>query len=112
MFYVIYYIQITFARAVFHFNFHLIFFLFYSCLPLDAKNSFHNFVFDFIICALTQEKREELSLFLTSMKERVSKLTYPHAPTLRENVVYNEWQFQALVTGNRTENQFHRSCKK
>ena len=36
----------------------------------------------------------------------------PHAPTLLENVVYNEWQFQLLVTGNRTENQFHLSCTK
>ena len=37
------------------------------------------------------------------MKERVSKLTYPYAPTLLENAVYNEWQFQALGTGNRTK---------
>ena len=35
-----------------------------------------------------------------------------HAPTLLENVVYNEWQFQALVTGNRTENHFHLNCTK
>ena len=27
----------------------------------------------------------------------------PHAPTLLENAVYNEKQFQALVTGNRTK---------
>ena len=27
----------------------------------------------------------------------------PHAPTLLENAVYNEWQFQALGTGNRTK---------
>ena len=26
-----------------------------------------------------------------------------HAPTLLENDGYNEWQFQALVTGNRTK---------
>ena len=26
-----------------------------------------------------------------------------HAPTLLENAVYNEWQFQALGTGNRTK---------
>ena len=37
------------------------------------------------------------------MKERVSKPHIPHAPTLLENAVYNEWQFQALVTGNRTK---------
>ena len=36
----------------------------------------------------------------------------PHAPTLLENAVYNEWQFQELVTGNQTENQFHLSCTK
>ena len=36
----------------------------------------------------------------------------PHAPTLPEIAVYNEWHFQALVTGNRTENQFHLSCTK
>ena len=30
------------------------------------------------------------------MKERVSKLTYTtYAPTLLENALYNEWQFQA-----------------
>ena len=45
------------------------------------------------------------------MKERVSKQAHiPHAPTLLENAVYNEWQFQALVTVNQTENQFHLSC--
>ena len=26
-----------------------------------------------------------------------------HAPTLLEKAVYNEWQFQALGTGNRTK---------
>ena len=26
-----------------------------------------------------------------------------HAPTLLENAVYNEWQFQALGMGNRTK---------
>ena len=32
--------------------------------------------------------------------ERKSEQAHiPHAPTLLENVVYNEWQFQALVTG-------------
>ena len=36
----------------------------------------------------------------------------PHAPPLHENAVYNKWQFQALVWGNRTENQFHLSCTK
>ena len=36
----------------------------------------------------------------------------PHAPPLHENAVYNKWQFQALVRGNRTENQVHVSCTK
>ena len=45
--------------------------------------------------------------------ERKSEQAHiPHAPTLLENAVYNEWQFQALVTGNQTENQFHLSCTK
>ena len=55
------------------------------------------------------------------MKERVKRLFnerkseqahIPHAPTLLENAVYNEWQFKALVTSNRTKNQFHLSCTK
>ena len=34
--------------------------------------------------------------------ERKSEQAHiPHAPTLLENAVYNEWQFQALATGNR-----------
>ena len=37
---------------------------------------------------------------------------YPTLPTLLENAVHNEWQFQALVTGNRAENQCHLSCTK
>ena len=36
-----------------------------------------------------------------SKNERKSEQAHiPHAPTLLENAVYNEWQFQALVTGN------------
>ena len=36
--------------------------------------------------------------------ERKSEQAHiPHAPTLLENAVYNEWQFQALVTGNLTK---------
>ena len=35
--------------------------------------------------------------------ERKSEQAHiPHAPTLLENAVYNEWKFQALVTGNQT----------
>ena len=36
--------------------------------------------------------------------ERKSEQAHiPHAPTLLENAVHNEWQFQALGTGNRTK---------
>ena len=39
-----------------------------------------------------------------SLNERKSEQDHiPHAPTLLENAVYNEWQFQALGTGNRTK---------
>ena len=38
------------------------------------------------------------------LNERKSEQAHiPHAPTLLENAVYNEWQFQALATGNRTK---------
>ena len=48
---------------------------------------------------------------MSIINERKSEQAHiPHAPTLLENAVNNEWQFQALVTGNRTENQFHLSC--
>ena len=40
----------------------------------------------------------------TTINERKSEQAHiPHAPTFLENAVYNEWQFQALVTGNRTK---------
>ena len=40
----------------------------------------------------------------TYKNERKSEQAHiPHAPTLLEKVVYNEWQFQALGTGNRTK---------
>ena len=46
-------------------------------------------------------------------KERKSEQAHiPHTPQLLENAVYNEWQFQALLWGNRTENQFNLSCTK
>ena len=39
-----------------------------------------------------------------NLNERKSEQGHiPHAPTLLENAVYNEWQFQALGTGNRTK---------
>ena len=40
----------------------------------------------------------------TGMNERKSEQAHiPHAPTLLENAVYNEWQFQVLGTGNQTK---------
>ena len=39
-----------------------------------------------------------------AINERKSEQAHiPHAPTLLENAVYNEWQFQAIVTGNLTK---------
>ena len=39
-----------------------------------------------------------------TFNERKSEQAHiPCAPTLPENAVYNEWQFQALGTGNRTK---------
>ena len=36
--------------------------------------------------------------------ERKSEQAHiPHAPTLLEKAVYNEWKFQALGTGNQTK---------
>ena len=36
-------------------------------------------------------------------ERKIEQAHIPHAPTLLENAVYNEWLFQALVTGNRTK---------
>ena len=45
---------------------------------------------------------------LTKKNERKSEQAHiPHATPLLENAVYNEWQFQGLVRGNRTENQLY-----
>ena len=44
------------------------------------------------------------SNFPQSNNERKSEQSHiPHATTLPENAVCNEWQFQALVMGNRTK---------
>ena len=41
---------------------------------------------------------------ISEKNERKSEQAHiPHAPTLLENAVYNEWQFQALGTGNGTK---------
>ena len=47
-----------------------------------------------------------MALFLAFeiYNERKSEQAHiPHAPTKLENAVYNEWQFQALATGNGTK---------
>ena len=54
-------------------------------LSLIAKQFYHHFVKN-----ISNERKSE-------------QAHIPHAPTLLENAVYNEWQFQALVTGNRTK---------
>ena len=46
----------------------------------------------------------KISSLLNKINERKSEQAHiPHAPTLLENAVYNEWQFQALGMGNRTK---------
>ena len=50
--------------------------------------------------------------YMINNERKIEQAHIPHAPTLLENVVYNEWQFQALVMGNQTEDQFHLSCTK
>ena len=52
----------------------------------------------------TDKAKTVYPLFFEGENERKSE----HAPTLLEKAVYNEWQFQALVTGNRTETSFIR----
>ena len=39
--------------------------------------------------------------FLTKYERKSEQAHIPHASTLLEKAVYNEWQFQALGTGNR-----------
>ena len=41
------------------------------------------------------------SLFTNEKKSEQAHIL--HAPTFPENAVYNEWQFQALGSGNRTK---------
>ena len=63
---------------------------------LFAKNmsNLHEFIFHF----------HDLDILARIVDERKSEQAHiPHAPTLLENAVYNEWQFQALVTGNLTK---------
>ena len=55
----------------------------------------------FLEDVLVQETNKYAADFFNERKsEQAHK---PHAPTLLENAVYNEWQFQALVTGNLTK---------
>ena len=43
-----------------------------------------------------------ISIFFKNHKRKSEQAHIPHAPTLRENAVYNKRQFQALVTGNQS----------
>ena len=61
------------------------------------------------ICVLSIS---DYSIYIICNERKSEQGHIPHAPTLLENAVYNEWQIQALVMGNRTENQFHLSCTK
>ena len=51
-------------------------------------------------------------IILINYERKSEQAHIPYAPPLLENAVYNKWQFQALVRGNRTENQIHLSCTK
>ena len=44
---------------------------------------------------------EFLAIFDNERKSEQAHI--PQAPTVLENAVYNEWQFQALATGNQTK---------
>ena len=56
------------------------------------------------IACLGEICQTEGSYLSTMGNERKSEQAHiPHAPTLLENAVYNEWQFHALGTGNRTK---------
>ena len=70
---------------------------------------FLTFIFDInILPYLFRVLIHNMKMYTTKIKnvlnERKSEQAHiPHAPTLLENAVYNERQFQALVTGNRTK---------
>ena len=52
-------------------------------------------------------------MYLIKIDERESEQAHiPYAPTLLENAVYYEWQFQASVTGNRTKKGYKLLLKK
>ena len=61
-----------------------------------------------ILC--TPDKKENRHLVSnhcicpSQYERKIEQAHIPYALTLLENVVYMEWQFQALVTGNRTKN--------
>ena len=66
-------------------------------------------------CTLNEHKRQAAhgphhSPENSSNERKSEQTNIPQAPTLLENAVYNKWQFQTLVTGNLTENQFHLNC--
>ena len=48
-------------------------------------------------------QEEPSELFFLGNERKSEQAHIPHAPTLLENAVYDEWQFQALATGNWTK---------
>ena len=59
---------------------------------------------DIYLKTTSKERDREREKYIHRDNERKSEQAHiPHAPTLLENAVYNEWQFQSLGTGNRTK---------
>ena len=56
-----------------------------------------------IVLEFAYRKALCLSIMAENNERKSEQAHIPHAPTLLENAVYNEWQFQALGTGNRTK---------
>ena len=49
---------------------------------------------------------EQIKIYMRINERKSEQAQIPHAPTKPANAVYNEWQFKALVMGNRTENAY------
>ena len=55
------------------------------------------------LCAILLVNQHTLGVILVDNERKSEQAHIPHAPTLLEMAVYNEWQFPALGTGNRTK---------
>ena len=60
------------------------------------------------ICLEWKNRQTKLKQYIPFSFEVENERKSEHAPTLLEKAVYNEWQFQALVMGKRTETSFIR----